>query len=321
MTADAMTASPACPTRGLLLAVVFVWLLASGSALAQQPTFRFNPPEGTTYKVTENCTYQVDFGWGETLAGQYASESEVAIERQAVGYRVTTTLARIPAAQGASPNDYVTLSRLKAEAEAGILVTYELDDGLRLVRLSGDDRIGQRFRQAVRRDGSLSEGARRVSQNILTKRGNLIAARDHWERAYASYLGQRAEMGSVWVTTGRAYCMSGEVAEFYTAMKVMGGQQVGGVACLRVEFQSAQDPADLRAFLGPYAEELLEGKTAFAGTAKVSETGYRLVDPSTMLTYGQEIAEIVGFHFPGPGMADAPVLFRVKTTYEYDYSE
>jgi hypothetical protein len=321
MKGDTMVARSVRRTWGVLLGVPLAWLSCASCALAQQRTFRFGPPEGTTYTVRQSCTTGAHFGWGQRLAGQFALESEVAIERQAAGYRVTQTLRPTTLEPGPSRNEYVTLSRLKLEAQTGIPVVWELDEDLRLLRVSGIDQIGLRFRKAVRRDKTLSDVGRSVARRMLTEEGSLSAAEDHCQRAYASYLGQRAEIGSAWVTTGRFYCMSGEVAEFYTAMKVTGEQRVGDVACVRVEFQSAQDPTELSTFLGPHAVELLDRKTAFTGSARVSESGCRLIDPATMLSYGQEVARTAEFHLPGPGMRDARVVIRESVVYEYDYPD
>ena len=309
--------------RVCLAGVLAICAVVASAAVGEgaSPVFGFDPPEGTRYTVTATSTQQVDFSWGYKLAGQTTQENEVVIERDGTGYRATLTMTQIPALSGSPANDYVTLTRLKLEAEKGVPVIYRLDGDLNLLQVSGADRIGLRFRRAVRRDETLSEAARRVSRSMLTEEANLIGARDLWGRIFGSYLGRRTQLGSVWVTTGRVPFISGEVGDFYTAMKVMGGQMVGGISCVRVEFQSAQDPADLRAFLGPYAHELLEGKTAFAGSAKVAEAGYRLVDPATLLPYGQEVTRSLEFHLPGPGVGDVPVLIRENTTYRFDYPE
>jgi hypothetical protein len=271
-------------------------------------TFRFDPPDGTRYVLTSSGTQVLDFGEGRATSTQSESNTLYSFHRLADGHSVTFG---VPGGEAEGPG--AAGKQLTTEPLKGASLTYKIDDAWRLVDVSGIEEIGRRARE------TLAPEALAMVGGVFSKETISATAQADWEREVLNYKDRSATPGSVWLATEHYPLPSGDMVEFHVALKVTGEQTVDGRNCVRVEFKYASDPVELRGFLGPEHESLLSGKKPFGGGARVSGRGHRIVDPATLLPYGQKVERVIETTIEVPSRGHVPVTIRQDRTYWYSY--
>jgi len=282
----------------------------AGVATAQEPppVFRFAPPDGTTYTEAVVVVQLVDFGEGRTSSRQSVLKTKVDIRKLAVGYNIVSTLLYGQTTGGAGEPGAAL------EALQGVPLTYEIDGQAHLISVTGAAQVRQKLEEALPSELAAAMAA------TLSDEGVLAAARSDWNRRVLSYVGVPAQVGEAWVDVEEFTLPSGGTVDYYSAHRVAGVEDVAGVRCLRVEFTNSRDPAALRPFLGPNAEALLTGKPPLPGSDTLSGSGNRVVDPTTLLCYGEEVDQKVTTTVAVPGNPSVPVTIDQRKTYDYDYA-
>jgi hypothetical protein len=159
-----------------------------------------------------------------------------------------------------------------------------------------------------------------LAAKAFTKEALLAAARMEWGARVEGLIGRSAAPGSAWMVEDSYLLMNGDLVAYYTAVKVVGEENVAGHDCVRIEQRSSCDPEQFREFLGETYATAAAGKQALPGKVVVSGGGFRLVDPATLLCYGEELErrfDNVTITIPDRG--ETPISLRQTKTYRYDY--
>ncbi|HUU55631.1 MAG TPA: hypothetical protein VMY87_11995 [Armatimonadota bacterium] len=297
--------------RGWLVCLAGVLVVGIGPAAAAQdsaPTFRFDPPDGTRYVESVDTTQVLDFGEGRTSARRSELRTEVAMEKEATGYRITSTLVSGGTTSALEEADNAALKALE-----GVPLTYSIDGEARIASVSGIRQATDKVRAA------LPATIAAIVSKALTEEAVLATAQADWDRRVLNFVGRPAGVGEVWVAREKFPVPSGEVVGFYSAMRVAKQEQVGGRDCVRVEYSYSRDPRALRDFLGDAGEAALAGRERFPGSSEVSGKGYRLLDPATLLCYGEELEREVKTTLTTPEGESFPVTIRQTKSYRYEY--
>ena len=296
--------------RVCLAGVLAICAVAASAAAGEDasPVFRFDPPDGTRYVESVDTTQVLDFGEGRTSARQSELRTQVTIEKEAAGYSATSTLV-----WGATTSALEEADNAALKALEGVPLTYHIDGEGRIASVSGIKEATDKVRAA------LPDNVAAIVSRALTEKAVLAAARADWDRRVLNFVGRPAGVGDAWLATEKFPLPSGEVVEFYSAMRVTKQEQVGGRDCVRVEYSYSRDPRALRGALGDSADSLLAGKEPFADTSKVSGNGYRVVDPETLLCYGEELERELKTTLPLPDGESLPVTIHQTNTYRYQY--
>lgn len=290
------------------LALVCLLAMAPAGAQEEGATFRFAPPDGTSCVETGETTQVLDFGQGRTSTTRTEMTVRHSFRKLPDGHSVTATMIGAQVLGPAEGGRQLTLDALK-----GVPITYKIDQAGRLVEVSGLDDVGRRVRE------TLPPEAAAILGDAFSKETMIASAEADWERSILNLKDRPADLGSAWLATEHPLLPTGELVEYYVALKVTGKQTMDEKNCLRVEFRYASDPAELRAFLGTQHESLLSGKKPFRGKARVSGRGHRIVDPATLLPYQQKIERVIETTIAVPSRGHMPVTIRQDKAYRYSY--
>ena len=296
--------------RVCLAGALAICAVAASAAAGEEASsvFRFDPPDGTRYVESVDTTQVLDFGEGRTSARQSELSTQVTVEKETTGYSVTSTLVSGGTSSALEEADNAALKALE-----GVPLTYHVDGEARIESVSGIKEATDKVRAA------LPSNVAAIVAKALTEEAVLATARADWDRRVLNFVGRPAGVGDAWLATEKFPLPSGEVVEFYSAMRVTKQEQAGGRDCVRVEYSYSRDPRTLRGALGDSADSLLDGKEPFADTSKVSGNGYRVVDPETLLCYGEKLEREVKTTLPLPDGNGLPVTIHQTKTYRYEY--
>jgi len=297
--------------RVCLAGVLAICAVAASAAAGEgaSPVFRFDPPDGTSYVESVDTRQALDFGEGRTSARQSELRTQVTVAKETTGYSVTSTLVSGGTSSALEEADNAALKALE-----GVPLTYHIDGETRIASVSGIKEAMDQVRAA------LPASVAAIVAKALTDEAVLATARADWDRRVLNFAGRPAGVGDTWLATEKFPLPSGDVVEFYSAMRVTKQEQAGGRDCVRVEYSYSRDPRDLRDALGDSADSLLARKEPFAGASKVSGNGYRVVDPETLLCYGEELEREVKTILPLPDGESLPVTIQQTKTYTYEYA-
>jgi len=297
--------------RVCLAGVLAICALAASAAAGEEasPVFRFDPPDGASYVESVDTTQVLDFGEGRTSARQSELRTQVTIGKETTGYSITSTLVSGGTTSALEEADNAALKALE-----GVPLTYHIDGEARIASVSGIRQATDKVRAA------LPDSVAAIVSKALTDEAVLATARADWDRRVLNFVGRPARVGDAWLATEKFPLPSGEVVEFYSAMRVTKREQAGGRDCVRVEYSYSRDPRTLRGALGDSADSLLAGKEPFASASKVSGSGYRVIDPETLLCYGEELEREVTTILPLPDGESLDVTIRQTKTYAYEYA-
>ena len=296
--------------RVCLAGVLAICAVAASAAAGEEasPVFRFEPPDGTSYVESVDTTQVLDFGEGRTSARQSELRTQVTVEKETAGYSINSTLVSGGTTSALEEADNAALKALE-----GVPLTYHIDGEARIASVSGIREATDKVRAA------LPANVAAIVSKALTEEAVLATSRADWDRRVLNFIGRPAGVGDAWVATEKFPLPSGEVVEFYSAMRVAESEQVGGRDCVRVEYRYSRDPRALRGALGDSADSLLSGKEPFADTSAVSGSGYRVVDPETLLCYGEELEREVNTTLPLPDGESLDVTIHQTKAYRYQY--
>jgi hypothetical protein len=297
--------------RKLMVAWAVLVLLGGGISVAQskEPVFRFAPPDGTVYTETVATTQTVERADGRSSGTTSELEIEWRTARTATGCTRTETLTG-----GSSQSAHQEMDRKVLEAMKGKSVTHLVDADGRLVEVAGTEALVEAIRKA------LPANVAAAAAKAFTRESVLASARAEWQARVGNYLGRSATPGSAWLATDSYLLPNGELVEHYTAIKVVSAETAAGRQCVRVEYRLGRDPEDFAGFLGEGYSAAVAGKQALPGTVTVSGEGYRLLDPATLLCYGEEVSRAFGNVIMAvQGVGEMPITVRQKKSYRYEY--
>lgn len=314
----AMTRSgPGMRLGGWTLAAVAAALvcLAGAAALAgagaeEADVFRFDPPDGTTFTETSKTVQVADMESGQTPPRETVYTGGVVIRKAESGHTVAATLISVETRVGAKQASDVALDALK-----GMALTYRIDAEGRMTDVEGVEDVRRRFGEAFPPDVVAS-----VSK-MLDKPVLLASEQADWRRRVGNLIGRPTRDGCAWLTTEEFSLPSGGMLTYYVAARVDRHIRTAGRDCVRVLYEYAMDPKDLSEFLGEAAEAVTGEQEAFTSESRMSGRGYRIVDPTTLLCYGERLSRTVDMMMPVPGRGEMAVTLQQTKSYEYRYED
>jgi hypothetical protein len=295
---------------GSLAALLVCGLLPPAlAAQEEQRAFRFAPPDATSYIETVSTVQVLDFGAGRTSATRSELQLEGRIARIASGYALTETVTGGTSVSAHQEMDQAILAAMK-----GKLLTYTVDSSGHLLDVTGMEPLVEAIRKALPADVA------ELAAMAFAKDALLAAARAEWGARIEGLIGRSAAPGSAWLVDDSYLLPNGDLAAYYTAMKVVAVESVAGHDCVRIEYRSGCDPDQFRQFLGETYAAATAGKHALPGNVVVSGSGSRLVDPMTLLCYGEELdRRFDNVIVTIPDRGEIPISIRQTKSYRYSY--
>jgi len=298
-----------------LAGLLLLWASAAYAAEDQKITFHFNPPDGTALVETVSTTKVVDMGASTKQTQRGETKGKVTFRRMGSGYTVSATLTSVKVTRNGKPITDPMLSGL-----VGRTVAYDVSDDGQLERVRGVAEVVEAIRK------QLPPAALRTLGDTLTEDAWIQRETTEWNGRIGGFAGASVTLGETWMTTDEYPLPSGDSLTFYSATTFAANEKRAGHDCVRITFRYDTDATALAKLLGKKAEELqslgmLPGKPPKVAGAQLTGSGYRIIDPKTMLLYDEVIRRSVVMRMDIPGKGRVTITSDETRQYTREYTK
>lgn len=266
--------------RRLAALAILVLLLppraATSADAADTVTFRFAPPDGTTYVETLVLTRTLEAGDTVQRTDLQKGQARVRLDKTADGWTMTGTPISMSMESDGQPIRSPIVDALK-----GVVAIYRLDSLGNLLSIQGYEGLAEKVSQGLPPEEAQALAKSFAPESILARE------KVEWDARIGDYTGKTFELGSSWVTEAPLALPSGGEVQLRTRTELE-RTKCGDRDCVRLRFRYDSD------------------------TPRITGTGERIIDPSTMLIYSEWIERTFPVH-------DGMVL-RERRGQTFDYS-
>lgn len=261
--------------------VLVVALAMSASAMAQKATFKFNPPHGTSYVITKTATMTETNADGKDNKVTEVSKTRVTIAKTPTGY----TFTYAPTSTSVTVNGK---SQKVPQPDAGTKLVYIIDAKGNLVKVNGLEAI---FNKAIA-DLPAEQKTQANAQKAAYIESETKGRQAEWKETVARFVGKTVTVGDTWSENMKSRNPN---APTKVTLKFAGMTNIGGRSCMKMRMTPTYNNAAIKnaaekKFAQVKAAADKEKQTVDIPTvqsANMTSEVTRLVDPTTMLSYGE----------------------------------
>lgn len=261
-------------TTALALLVLLLPLRAAWPA--ETVTFRFSPPDGISYVETVVLTRTLEAGAAPSRTDLQKGQARVRYDKTADGWTVTGTPISM-----SMETDGKSIQSPILEALKGVVAVYRLDPQGNLLSVQGYEGLAETVSKGLAPEEAQALAKAFDQESILARE------KVEWSSRIGDFTGKTFEIGSSWTTEAPLALPSGGEVQLRTHT-TLERATCGDGDCVRLQFRYESD------------------------APKVSGTGERVIDPSTMLIHSEVIERILP-------VRDGMVL-RERREQSFDYS-
>jgi hypothetical protein len=284
------------PLLPLALALVLLPVLAWSDA--ESVTFRFAPPDGTTFVQTLVTTKTTEIG-SQKQTDVTRSKVRLRFEKKPQGFLLTGT----PLSMTLERNGQAVENPL-LDVLSQTVITYRIDPQGKLVAIQGYGDFQDRLFKA------LPPQAARALSKVVNEEGMVAREKAEWAGRIGDFSGNTLELGASWTATSPFDLPSGEQIQFYTRTDLVGKEKCGARDCVRIRFRYDTDAAALGAVAGKVVQEVA-GAPVKVGKMGLSGSGERLVDPNTLLVHAETLERTITL--------EGGTTVREKREYSFEF--
>ncbi|MHB1458198.1 MAG: hypothetical protein ACYC0V_14915 [Armatimonadota bacterium] len=287
-----------------------------------QYRFKFNPPSGTSYITTCISTKSIDNGAAGKRVDVSTSKEQIQINKTDRGYsfapktlsvEMTRNGEKLPASQEVS-----------IQALARVPLVCNLDANGRLISIDNVEALKQAIDTMLKEQnpGSANISAEIVEAMKASITNNITL---DWNNRIVGFVGKTVNSGDVWVSRQEIGSTFGDIS---VAMKTYFGNPVivDNHNCMKIGFAYSGDKNSTKQLMSRIMDTIAKSTPAGYPMPKVisatlSGKGHRIVDPSTMLVYSEEVSRTMKMRLSIPGTGDVITTFNQSRVYTYDYAK
>lgn len=271
------------------LALTFLLLPVLAWSDAESVTFRFAPPDGTTFVQTLVTTKTTEIG-SQKQTDATRSKVRLRFEKKPQGYILTGT----PLSMTLERNGQAVENPL-LDVLSQTVITYRIDPQGNLVAVQGYGEFQDRLFK------TLPPQAVQALSKVVNEEAMVAREKAEWAGRIGDFSGNTLELGSSWTSASPFDLPSGEQIRFYTRTDVVGKERCGARDCVRIRFRYDTDASAL----GAVAQKMVREVAAAAGAPRdsteavkvgrmgLSGGGERLVDPATLLVHAETLERTI----------------------------
>lgn len=287
----------------MLSIVLFVVAFAVAQpARAQQYTFTFNPPDGTQVLQTNALTETQQSGPKDKTTHSASQQIRILFKKTDTGFTMTQT----PLLEDGKPS--------KAKPQ-----TLELDAKGNCVALQNMDEL--RKQMVAKITAKMREQG--IDEKYVDKwlSAKVAEAKDQCQEYYGLYAGKTVKIGDVWKDTLTMDIDQGITAPVYRTITFAGTVQKDGKTCLRIKYSATADEKALQSAVNKLmAARDKQAKAQGQDPKKLpriigmskTRVSERIVDPATMLDYGETTTIVITQRITMPGQGTITVTTTQK---------
>jgi hypothetical protein len=278
-------------------------LLPLAAWSAETVTFRFAPPDGTTFVQTLVTTKTLDAGAAGKRTDVQRSETRLRFDKAGDGWTLTATPISMTMTRDGQAVQNPVLDALK-----DLVVTYRLDAQGNIVAIQGFGNVQEKLIKALP-----PEAAQAVAK-LVTEEAMVAKEKAEWAGRISDFTGESFELGSSWTSEVPFALPTGEEILYYTRTEIAEKARCGDRDCVRIRFRYDTDASAIGAKVGESMSEVSKGvggpevqikKTTITGG------GERLIDPATMLIHSETLERTMNME--GMGVSTE------KREYTFEY--
>jgi hypothetical protein len=279
--------------------------------------FSFAPKDGTVFSQKLTMLREKDLGSLGVQLDESESITKVEFKKVKDGWEVLAT----PVSAVMKRNGQVIQSPV-VDLLSKLTITYILDKNGHITDVRGYEKlismINSKFPPQVAQKLSSLINSDLLKQKEITE----------WNGRIGDYLGKSISIGDTWNFSAPFQLPNGKSLNYNVKILFSSLEPCGRNKCVKIDqvFDSAADG------LSSFASEVV--KTISVGVEedqekKMPENGNnnstiqgkitRLIDPSTMLIYKEELDRIIEMEMEIPGVGKLPAIMTEKRIYEFDY--
>lgn len=292
------------PTAAVLLAATL------GFAQSETIQFDFNPPDGAVFEQTSTRTRTVELPSGPRKDVSETKSRET-VSKTRDGFAIKSKFIHSTISRNGQP-----IANPISAAMEGLEVTFTVGKDGQLREIKG-------FSGII--DAVKSKFPGPVAQMMipLFNEDSLVQReRAEWDGRYGGFVGKTVEIGDVWVGEDDYPLPSGGSAKFYSATTFDSIVDCGGKKCVLVKFVYDSSSQDLAKLVGEVANGLAQAAGADSGVVqltsgvKISGSGERIVDPSTMIIQSEKIERTIKLEMDIDGQGPQPATMHETREYK-----
>jgi hypothetical protein len=287
----------------------------AGATASSKPrfSFRFHPPDGTTFVQTLVMTRTTQIGPSMRRTDVTTTRTRVTIRKSPQGYTLVATPISATMTRDGRPVGSPVL-----EALSKLTVTYEIDAKGKIAAIRGYENVAQALRASLPPETAATM-ARTLTPEALVRR-----EKSEWDGRVGRYVGRSAGAGDSWVTTDEFPLPDGGKAVFHSATRFDAAPGSAQAPRLRMKFRYDTDAEALTRLTGKPIRNLPRKAGVSTNNSQISDvaikgSGERLVDPTTMLIYEESATRTVTMKMEIPGQGRHNAVTEEKRVYRYNY--
>lgn len=251
-------------SAALVLLALLLPLRAASSATtadtADTVTFRFAPPAGISYVETVVLTRTLEAGAAPSRTDLQKGQARVRYDKTADGWTMTGTPISMSVETDGKPVQSTVVDALK-----GVVAVYRLDSQGDLLSVQGYEGLAEKVSQG------LSPEEAQALAKVFDPESILAREKAEWKSRIGDYSGKTFAIGSSWTTEAPLALPSGGEVRLRTHT-TLERATCGDRDCVRLRFRYESDAPD---------------------APKVTGTGERVIDPSTMMIHSEVVERIL----------------------------
>ncbi len=294
----------------LLVAVLLAVALAPPAVAQQTYTFKFNPPDGTKLVQTDNITITQQSSPTDKNTRTAQTKTRFVIKKVAAGFALAMTT--MPGAGAAKKAQTLTLA---LDAKGSLKSIQELP-AMRKEMLA-------KVTPATRQKGFDEKYVEKVLATLTAQHKAMCL------QYYGLYVGKTVKVGDSWKDTTSISLDQGIAVTLRRSITFVGTVQKAGKTCLRVKYTVQADEKTLQAAVDKMmtqrdklakAEGQDPKKLPRILSMSIKEEGERIVDPATLLDYGETVTETRSqrVSMPGKGTLTATATQKKVSTVTFE---
>jgi hypothetical protein len=276
---------------GLILVAATFGAQATGPTGAETISFRFAPPDGTHFVQSMVTTREKSFEGIGRQVDRLESETEISLRRSGEGYVMTAKPISLKMTTDGRPAPDPVSEMLR-----GVVLTYRIDRDGQIQGIDGYGGLVERARQ------SFPPQVAEALAPLLSEQALVARETAEWNGRIGDFAGNDFAIGDSVDAEVPFTLPNGDALVYLMRISFPRLEDCAAGSCVRVEQRYDSDSL-----------------AATASGSRISGSASRLIDPRTMLIYGEVVTRTISMTMDVPGQGPVPTTLKEERSYSFAY--
>jgi hypothetical protein len=298
---------------GLILVAATFGAQATGPTGAETISFRFAPPDGTHFVQSMVTTREKSFEGIGRQVDRLESETEISLRRSGEGYVMTAKPISLKMTTDGRPAPDPVSEMLR-----GVVLTYRIDRDGQIQGIDGYGGLVERARQ------SFPPQVAEALAPLLSEQALVARETAEWNGRIGDFAGNDFAIGDSVDAEVPFTLPNGDALVYLMRISFPRLEDCAAGSCVRVEQRYDSEADAVGKAVSETAADLASktGADSLAATAsgsRISGSASRLIDPRTMLIYGEVVTRTISMTMDVPGQGPVPTTLKEERSYSFAY--